>query len=450
MAIVIVISIVIAVSSYLLLSNLEFYVIGNFFMPKEKLEERIDGKFDSLKKEIDKKNLKGNDIEEINDWIKTEKHIYLSISTEDRLILETAWWDFSIDQGSDEIVNDNDIDVEEKKEDEKYLETINNRKVKFADRSYYVYIDDYIDYKIYLVVDNIILAFSFILLLALILIYNRHITNRVIKLYKEVNVISEENLDEKITTQGYDELGALADGVDDMRKSIIEKLANEKIAWNANCQLITAMSHDIRTPLTSLIGYLDIIKGEKYRSEEELSKYVNSCRNKALQLKDLSDKMFEYFLVYGKQDVVLEKEVFSVEVLFEQILGEHVMEMKSKGYEFEVEFQPESKSILTEVMYIKRLFDNIFSNMLKYADKNEKISLKATFAGDFLIFNFKNLISKNANKVESTMIGIKTCETICERLGATFNCGEEDGFYVTNIGFRVLDNLGDEENEFKG
>ena len=79
-----------------------------------------------------------------------------------------------------------------------------------------------------------------------------------------------------------DEIGTLAASVDSMRNSIVETMRSEKAAWNSNTALITAMSHDIRTPLTSLVGYLDIIEGGKYKSEEELIHYIKSSRETRL------------------------------------------------------------------------------------------------------------------------------------------------------------------------
>lgn len=438
MAAVIIISIAIATATYFLGSITETYIIDHFLMTPEKLAERVDAKFDDLQDYIKKEDVEGTDIKKINKWIKTKKQIYISISTDDKIVLESAWWDFSINETPDDVISTVDRTYSQDPEFE-FVPSNNNREIKFVDGTYYVYIEDFLDYKLYVVVNNAILIFSFFVLLVLILSYNRHTTKRVIKLYKEVKMVSEEGLYQSISSHGNDELGALANGVDNMRESIIEELANEEMAWNANCQLITAMSHDIRTPLTSLIGYLDIIQGEKYKSPEELKKYINSCSNKALQLKDLSDKMFEYFLVYGKQDVVLEKEIFSVEILFEQIVGEHVLELESQGYDISIEVDGQERYISTEITYIRRLFDNLFSNMIKYADKQKPILIRATFAGEFLIFNFSNYIRKDAGKVESTRIGIKTCETICERLGATFSCGEKENIFNTTIGFKIFD-----------
>ena len=82
----------------------------------------------------------------------------------------------------------------------------------------------------------------------------------------------------------------------------MDRMNSERAAQEANNQLITSMSHDIRTPLTSLIGYLDIISGHKYKNEQELQKYIGSCSDKAVQLKDLSDKLFQYFLVYNNEE----------------------------------------------------------------------------------------------------------------------------------------------------
>ena len=102
--------------------------------------------------------------------------------------------------------------------------------------------------------------------------------NRIITLASEVQQVSDGKLDYEIHSFHNDEIGTLSTSVDNMRNSIIQKHQNEKEAWEANTQLITAMSHDIRTPLTSMIGYLDIIEGKKYKSQEELDKYIASCR----------------------------------------------------------------------------------------------------------------------------------------------------------------------------
>ena len=94
--------------------------------------------------------------------------------------------------------------------------------------------------------------------MSVIVIYNTKIIHKMTRLSREVQAVTDGDLDAEIDPTSNDEIGRLAVNVDTMRNAIVEKLQSEKIAWDANTQLITAMSHDIRTPLTSLIGYLDI------------------------------------------------------------------------------------------------------------------------------------------------------------------------------------------------
>ena len=72
-----------------------------------------------------------------------------------------------------------------------------------------------------------------------------------------------------------------------MRKSFIGRLESEDKARLANSELITAMSHDLRTPLTVLVGYLDIIEYKKYKTDENLRQYIHNSREKAYQIKYL-------------------------------------------------------------------------------------------------------------------------------------------------------------------
>ena len=75
-------------------------------------------------------------------------------------------------------------------------------------------------------------------------------------------------------------------------------MKNEQMAVQANTDLITAISHDIRTPLTALLGYLDLAVEGQYDSEQTLKQYLHVSQEKALQLKSMTDELFQYFLVF--------------------------------------------------------------------------------------------------------------------------------------------------------
>ena len=162
-------------------------------------------------------------------------------------------------------------------------------------------------------------------------------------------------------------------------------ILKEKEAWNVNSELITSMSHDIRTPLTSLIGYLDILDGEVYPSEDDCRRYVKSCRQKALQLKDLSDKMFQYFLVFGNDSIEMSVEPYDADILLQQIFLRSRFSAEQRGIFRKTDFTKRVGRIRADVQYINRLFDNLFSNVRKYAAPKSEVVLRTKMAGSEMI-----------------------------------------------------------------
>ena len=309
----------------------------------------------------------------------------------------------------------------------------------FDDGKYYVYINVNKEKYWYKVMGIATLSISFLVFMLIIMVYNGMVLNRVKKLSGEVSRISEGNLDGEIYKGKMDEIGTLAASVDSMRNSIVETMRSEKAAWNSNTALITAMSHDIRTPLTSLVGYLDIIEGGKYKSEEELIHYIKSSREKAIQLKDLSDKLFNYFLFFGNASQDKNLENMDAGILFSQILMEHVTEIVSKELEVDLDFDiPEGVTAAVEVSAIRRLFDNLFSNILKYASKDFPVKVMGEAANNEIRIILSNHITEEAKKVESTKIGVKTCRKICQDMGGDFLVTDRDKIYTTEVIFPVV------------
>ena len=117
-----------------------------------------------------------------------------------------------------------------------------------------------------------------------------------------------------------------------MRDAIIERMGNEKRAWEANSELITAMSHDIRTPMTSLIGYLGLLNNTESLTEEERRRYLEAAYGKSLALKELTDELFKYFLVFGRSELELQREDYDIHMLLMQLLGEAEFDLRDSGF----------------------------------------------------------------------------------------------------------------------
>ena len=447
----IMIGVILAVGMYFACQGFTTLVVNKIYLSDEYVKDVADSQYASLEQYIKDDNVKGTDTKKLNAWIQDEKYSYLYVYDNKKTAFEAGWWvdsdsnsGESVSAGTEAAANtDSDVRIDEDKfdADEK------NRIVQFADAKYYVYLDSYKEMGFYNIMDLVTIIFCFSTLLATLLIYNKRVLNRLINMSEEVKKVSDGDMDSAINMGKNDELGMLAKGVNAMRDSVIEKLQNEQKAWEANTQLITAMSHDIRTPLTAMIGYLDIIEGKKYNTPEELDKYVSSCRDKAFQLKDLSDKLFQYFLVFGNEENESSLECVNAGILIQQLMAEHAMDITNYGFKINFNYTVPEVFIMADISRMQRLFDNIFSNVSKYADKQFIVDITAYADEHDVVAEVSNHVLESSRKIESNRIGIKTCEKICSDLKGSFEINETKKVFDVVVRLPIVENPPEQSGE---
>ena len=257
---------------------------------------------------------------------------------------------------------------------------------------------------------------------------------RYIKLMKaELDILAGGDLSYEVTIKGVDELSELARGIDEMRRSILEHQRAEDEMRQANSALVTAMSHDLRTPLTSLLAYLELMERGKYEDEAQLRHFIERSLEKTLRIKDMADKLFEYFLVYSSEWERPMTEQLDAQSLVEQCWGEYAFALESHGFKVSHELEPLSAKLRADPALLRRAFDNLCSNLLKYADPAEEIRLGCRREGDGLLLTVENRISPNRDKRESTNIGLNTCARIIRYHGGEFEADERDGEFRISI-----------------
>ncbi|MGC2873613.1 HAMP domain-containing sensor histidine kinase [Ihubacter sp. rT4E-8] len=457
MILAIIVGLALAASVYILCTWVTNYICEIRYLSDEAIEKNVGEAFDSLQEYIEKYGVEATDTEALNNWAKQQEETYIYIWDNYSSIFESGWWG---SEGEESITKE-ELDAAQfingmtnealggrmSRIDQDFEETVEQRIIKFADNEYYTAISVYGEQKVQRTMGYVSLVLCFLTFIVTLLLYNGRLLKRLIFLASEVKRVSDGNLDHEIFARRNDEIGILATGVDNMRTSIMEKHRNEKEAWEANTQLITAMSHDIRTPLTSMIGYLDIIEGKKYENQEQLDRYVSSCREKAFQLKDLSDKLFQYFLVFGNKDSDRNMEMFDANILFQQLLAEHCAELINYGYMVDFRYTLPDINVETDLISLKRLFDNVFSNIMKYADKSEAVVVAAELKEKDICLELVNRIPAERKKVESTRIGLKTCLKICSDLGGSFSYDETDESFCVKISFPGIEISEDAEKD---
>lgn len=436
-AVVIIAAAFLSLAVMLVMDVIQTTVAEKYFLSSSAKRGAINKRYESLDSFIVSNGVSGKDSNELQKWLENKPYTVLVVSDGSKVIFSGGWQsstDGTVLTSQDDLP-DSEIKYKDLTKEEPDLY---NRRVKFDDKKYNVYMNVYLETRWYSIMGSIEVILMAVVFIIVVMLYVRWIMKRIKRLSDNVLIISEGDLHHEIEPGQKDELGDLAENVNAMRNAILEKTGSEEAAWNANKQLITSMSHDIRTPLTSLIGYLDIIAGRKYNSQEELDRYIDSCKDKAVQLKDLSDKMFQYFLVFGNQEPERDTEILDAGILFQQLIVEHNVELMSKGYNVDFDYLiPEGTMIETDTSGLHRIFDNLFSNIMKYADKDYTVESSARTENDKIVITLSNRVTDKANKVESTKIGVKTCKKICEELDGTFHSIEEDKMYKTVITFPI-------------
>ena len=397
-----------------LASALGVMLLGNalveqVYLSSELVNKRMDAQITSFRSFVQEQQLSSTDVNAVGQWNREHPKITLTIYGLTTTLSSSA-------EGAELVGNETGIVV--RSVEKQWLSK--EYPVNFRDGVFTVAVYDSSRGMVRAAVNLSALSMAALVFLATVLLYEQHITRSVQTLSRQVRQVSRGDLGMQITPQTSDEIGQLALDVDAMRLSIIDKLQREEEAWKANSQLITAISHDVRTPLTALLGYLEIVSDESL-SPDERSAYLEICKNNALRLKGLTDELFGFFLVFGKPQPDQKPEEFDAGMLLEQVLLEHEMDLTQRGFHVETSTDPITGSLQVDLGHFRRIFDNLFSNVRKYADPSCPVTITCRCDREELTVTICNRIRQDANRVESNRIGLQTCHKLVAAMGGEFN-----------------------------
>ena len=251
----------------------------------------------------------------------------------------------------------------------------------------------------------------------------------------EASILQMAAGDLKTPTPKYsgDEIGILSSELDKLRITLKETFWQEQESRQANQDLITAMSHDLRTPLTILNGYLEVLKLGK--TEEKQEEYLTRCLEKTKDIKELTDRMFEYALVF--EEIEMPQMTAVPYSFFRECLWENCDFMKLAGFQCMIEenVSDDTLSFLGDETMLKRIFNNLFSNILKYGEKSAPIQLSVVIEERELKICLKNKVKEIHANIDSNHIGLKSVEKMMSLLGGRMFCSEREQEFAIRIVF---------------
>lgn len=233
---------------------------------------------------------------------------------------------------------------------------------------------------------------SFMIVLDIIVLYwrllRRYRQMQMRHVISELHYIAQGHFDHRINFVVENDLQRMVDSINSLVDSTVSAMNEERAIKKRNEELITNVSHDIRTPLTSIIGYLGLLQTMDFK-DENIQHYMNIAYIKSQQMKVLADDLFDYTTVHERQ-VNINPNNFIVDDMLNQLAASFELEAKEKGIKIEVEVSPTRIEMNADNEKLGRVFNNLISNALKYGKKATLIKLTAKKQNNQIEFTVQN------------------------------------------------------------
>ena len=226
--------------------------------------------------------------------------------------------------------------------------------------------------------------------------------------------------------------------------AIEQSLKSERL----KTELITNVSHDIKTPLTSIINYVDLLKKEEINNAQ-IEQYIAVLDKKSQRLKKLIEDLVEASKV-SSGNVKLNMEVINLKELLNQTVGEFEDKLEKKNLKIEMDLPNENMLIKADNRYLYRVIENVFSNISKYALEGSRVYIKLEKQKEEVYLEFKNISKDKLNisaeelmqrfvrgdksrYTEGSGLGLSIAESLTELQGGKFKIDIDGDLFKVEI-----------------
>lgn len=222
-------------------------------------------------------------------------------------------------------------------------------------------------------------------------------------IYLGIEKMSKGDLTSKLDSQGDDELSMMAFNINVMQDTISRLIASEKESEKTKNELITNIAHDLRTPLTSIIGYLDILVNNDNISSEKQKDYLAIAYEKSKKLESLIEDLFSFTKMNYGNELAVNKERIDIVELLNQLVSELYPLFENNNIECNIQTNVNSLMLNVDPKLIVRLFENLINNAIKYGKDGKIIVIKIkkiveNGIVDISVINFGKIIPQESLK----------------------------------------------------
>lgn len=413
---------VIALAAFFAMDNMSEYLTEQYYKKSNYATIRNQQVVEELQTYITSEKVSSRDTEKLSQWVQKQKLVSVMIYKDGIQVFDSNY--------PDEEIWDEEIDLE-------YYDWVSYDTVVFTDGTAKISVTGAYQYQVYSYIRLIEMGISFCVFLIIVLAGIRKKMTYIRLLSDEVEVLEGGGLDHPITKKGEDELSVLAEGLESMRRSFLEIRQMEEEKYIENQRVFTEMSHDLRTPVTSILLYTEILKTGKYQNAEQAVGYIEKIGKKAMEIKQRTDQLMAFSMKpKGKYTTVMKTGL--LKDVFYDLLSESCGYLEHSGFRLDLNLQWPDVFIQYSADYVIRVIDNIVSNIIKYADQSDVIILASTRAEMQIGFLFQNRVICHEKEQDSMGIGMQSIRSMMTEMGGNcrFDCTGQ--YYWIEIMFQII------------
>ncbi len=223
-----------------------------------------------------------------------------------------------------------------------------------------------------------------------------------LKAFKSVKIITEGarrirsgEQSTNIPPQRIPEFKELSETIDSIADGLKHAVSSQVKAERMKAELITNVSHDLKTPLTSIITYVDLLKSEGLSSKNS-QKYLDIIDSKSQRLKTLTEDLFEAAKA-SSGSITVNPEEINIVSLINQGLGELSDKIQTSGLNFRTNFASDKLLVIADGKLLWRVIENLISNVFKYAMPNSRVYVETADVNDNIVVSIKNISAYELN-----------------------------------------------------
>ncbi|MEX1378382.1 MAG: HAMP domain-containing sensor histidine kinase [Eubacteriales bacterium] len=250
----------------------------------------------------------------------------------------------------------------------------------------------------------------------------KRIENYTYEIADGISILAGGEMRHRIPIKSSNELTMIASNINEMASALSSQMEAKNRSDRERDALITNLAHDIRTPITILEGYLSMMINDNDISEHKRKEYLEISLNKCNELSSRADNIFEYVRLNNKREQLSYSEVKAKSYVLNQ-LEEMSMILSREGFGVEADIKiDQNDRIKVDTQITQRVFDNILSNIIKYADSSKNVLFKAYSEEHSVVICFKNK-SKDIISMEPERLFERTVSGDLSRNGKSEGLG---------------------------